>query len=90
MYILYYRPTCPYSKKVLAAAKEYGVGMELRDVAESCHADALRKRGGKLQVPYLIDTARGKEMYESDDIVAYLKGEPLPHTKDESKVCASQ
>ena len=30
-------------------------------------------RGGKQQVPYLIDEARGIEMYESEDIVDYLR-----------------
>ncbi len=85
MYVLYYRPTCPYSKKVLKVIKELGLGIELRDIAEGCHAEELKKRGGKQQVPYLIDRKNKVEMYESDDIVAYLKGKPLPQTKDVSQ-----
>ncbi len=33
----------------------------------------LVARGGKMMVPYLIDPNTGTEMYESDDIVAYLE-----------------
>lgn len=73
MLILYYRPTCAFSKKVLAAAKELGVGLEVRDIGEGTHAQELIKRGGKQQVPYLIDQKRGTELYESDEIVDYLQ-----------------
>jgi len=34
--------------------------------------EELRLRGGKAQFPYLVDPNTGKEMYESDAIVAYL------------------
>ena len=73
MYTLYYRPTCPYSKKVLAAAKALGVGLELRDIGEGVHCGELKKRGGKQQVPYLVDRKHNIEMYESDDIVEYFR-----------------
>lgn len=81
MLILYYRPTCPFSKKVLKAAKELGIGLEVRDIGEDSHCGELKRRGGKQQVPYLVDKAKGVEMYESEDIIAYLKGEPTPQTK---------
>jgi len=35
----------------------------------------LASRGGKVQVPYLIDPNTGREMYESDDIIVYLAKE---------------
>jgi glutathione S-transferase len=35
----------------------------------------LRERGGKVQVPFLVDPNTGRELYESDDIVAYLEKE---------------
>lgn len=74
MLILYYRPTCPYCQKVLREAQRLGtVTFELRDIAQSGHAAALRERGGKQQVPYLVDEERCVEMYESDDIVEYLR-----------------
>jgi glutathione S-transferase len=32
----------------------------------------VKRRGGKYQFPYLVDPNTGKEMYESDAIIAYL------------------
>lgn len=81
MLILYYRPTCPFSKKVLAAAKEIGVGLEVRDIGHGIHCGELKRRGGKQQVPYLVDQAHGVEMYESEDIIAYLKGKNPEHAE---------
>lgn len=78
MLVLYYRPTCPYSKKVLAAARELGVGLEVRDIGEQTHAQELVRRGGKQQVPYLVDRKRGAELYESEDIIAYLREHCVP------------
>ena len=43
-----------------------------RNITDPGVAEELIARGGKLQVPYLIDEARGKELYESEAIVAYL------------------
>lgn len=70
---LYYKPTCPYCVKVLNYMGENNIEtIELLNVDE---IDGLRaelaEKGGKAQVPALeID---GKIMYESSDIVAYLK-----------------
>lgn len=70
---LYYKPTCPYCVKVLNYMGENNIEtIELLNVDE---IDTLRaeltEKGGKAQVPALeID---GKIMYESSDIVAYLK-----------------
>jgi glutaredoxin 3 len=76
MLVLYYRPTCPYCKKVLAAAKELGVGLEVRDIGDAVHAKELVESGGKQQVPYLVDRKYNVSMYESDDIIEYLKHRP--------------
>jgi glutathione S-transferase len=38
----------------------------------------LAQRGGKVQVPYLVDPNTAAAMYESDDIVAYLEAEYGP------------
>ncbi len=74
MLILYYRPTCPYCQKVLYEAKQLkDIAFELRDICEVEHVNELKARGGKQQVPYLIDEERNVEMYESDDIVEYLR-----------------
>ena len=72
MYILYYKPNCPYCQKVLAFAEEENVEFDLRDIHENGHASALVKKGGKKQVPFLVDEKGDIAMYESDDIIAYL------------------
>ncbi len=35
--------------------------------------DILEKLGGKQQVPFLLDVDKGVSMYESDEIISYLK-----------------
>lgn len=50
--------------------------VELRNTSDSDHRDALISGGGKTQVPCLrIETENGQVewMYESDDIIRYLK-----------------
>lgn len=71
-YILFIRPGCPYCGHVLHEAQALGVAFELKNVENPEVAQELKERGGKLQVPYLIDTGNGREMYESDDIISYL------------------
>lgn len=74
MLTLYFRPTCPYCQKVRDAAAEMGIEFDLKDIsADDTSADELIEKGGKRQVPYLVDTDRGVEMYESGDILMYLK-----------------
>lgn len=74
MLTLYYKPTCPFCSRVLAVVDRLGVEVEKKDVSES---EGLRQelieRGGKKQVPYLVDDTVGEAMYESDAIVSYLQ-----------------
>lgn len=72
MLTLYIRPGCPYCAKVLRAGEELGIPFELKSVSNPEVAEELRTRGGKLQVPYLVDAGKGVEMYESDDIIDHL------------------
>ena len=74
VYILYVKTGCPYCAKVLAYAAQHGISFEERNIADAEVADELIERGGKRQVPYLVDVEAAVEMYESDDIVEYLKG----------------
>ena len=65
--------SCPFCVRVQRAIEELGVeGIRLRDTRREAGAsDELRRRGGKVQVPCLfID---GKPLYESADIVAWLR-----------------
>lgn len=73
MLILYMRPTCPYCHKVDAVLAELGLEIENRDIADPKALAELMMRGGKRQVPYLVDAERGVEMYESEDIITYLR-----------------
>lgn len=73
---LYKMDTCPYCKKVFRAIEEMGRNdIEMHDIRR-CSEDKERliRDGGKLQVPCLfID---GEPLYESDDIVAWLRENP--------------
>lgn len=65
--------TCPYCKKVLSFAEEKGIKLNKIDIADKANEDALIQIGGKRQVPFLVDKDRNIQMYESSDIVEYLK-----------------
>lgn len=72
MLILYYRPSCPYCQNVLSAAEALQVSFDLRDISSPEIANELVSKGGKRQVPYLVDGERGNALYESYAIIAYL------------------
>jgi glutaredoxin len=73
MLTLYVKTGCPFCHKVLVAGAELGITFEEKNIADDIVAAELIARGGKRQVPYLVDSERGVEMYESDDIIEYLK-----------------
>jgi glutaredoxin len=66
------RPTCPFCHKVITAAEELGITLDYKNITEPSVAEELVQRGGKQQVPYLVDSANKVEMYESGDIIEYL------------------
>ena len=72
-YILYVRAECPYVTKVKIFAEPLGLEFDERDISDPAVADELIERGGKRQVPYLVDVENVVEMYESEDIIEYLK-----------------
>ncbi len=73
MLTLYVKTGCPYCAKVLAAGEELGIEFDLKNVADEGITEELVARGGKSQMPYLVDSESGTEMYESDDIIEYLQ-----------------
>ncbi|MCR4263524.1 MAG: glutathione S-transferase N-terminal domain-containing protein [Candidatus Roizmanbacteria bacterium] len=79
MLTLYVKTGCPYCIKVLNTGKELGIEFEERNIADDAIASELIKRGGKRQVPYLVDSERNVEMYESADIDAYLRENYAKH-----------
>ena len=72
MLTLYIQDGCGYCAKVLAAGEALGIDFDLKHVSDPAISDELIKRGGKRQMPYLVDDSNGTEMYESDDIIDYL------------------
>ena len=70
--ILFFKPTCPYCQKVLNFMKKNNISLPLKDIqADPHHREELVAVGGKPQVPCLI--IDGRAMYESDNIIAWLK-----------------
>lgn len=75
---LFYKDSCPFCQKVFRFIDKHELRdkIELHDIVKD---DSAKKRlvdeGGMNQVPCLfID---GKPMYESSDIIAFLKSELL-------------
>ena len=80
MLTLYVKTGCPFCHKVLAAGEELSITFEEKNIADDAVAKELIARGGKRQVPYLVDSDRNVEMYESDDINDYLHAQYSPKT----------
>jgi glutathione S-transferase len=68
---LYYLPTCPYCLKVLRFMEVNGIVIDLKSTTEPQNKETLLAVGKMNQVPCLF--IGGKPLYESDDIIAYLK-----------------
>jgi len=84
---LYLAERCPFCVKVRQYLEDIGVAYVAKPIplggGGSPLRDELLRLGGKLQVPFLVDPERGVKMYESDDIIAYVKqsyaqGTPRP------------
>lgn len=74
MLTLYYKPSCPFCQRVLQMADNLQVELELKDVSESEAALAeLLEIGGERQVPFLVDSEKNTSMYESSDIIEYIR-----------------
>lgn len=69
---MYVKPGCPYCIKVDRFLAQEGIEIEHRSVLEGTNADDLLALGGKVQSPCLV--VDGAPLYESDDIIAYLRG----------------
>tara|TARA_Y100000588_G_scaffold132238_1_gene144963 strand:+ start:87 stop:455 length:369 start_codon:yes stop_codon:yes gene_type:complete len=77
--VMYQFQACPFCVKVRRQMRKYGLNIELRDARKDpAHKQALIEGGGRYKVPCLQITADSGEtswLYESDDIIAYLKSE---------------
>ena len=73
---LYHYLSCPFCRRVSAAARQLGMNIETRDILLDAEARAeLIAGGGRSTVPCLrIDKPEGSVwMYESRDIIRYLE-----------------
>ncbi len=70
---LFMLDTCGYCKRVIEYLDENNIPYEKIDISEKENEEALVRIGGKRQVPFMIDTDKNIEMYESSDILEYLK-----------------
>lgn len=70
--VLYIRPNCPHCRKVTNYLKKEKKSIPTKDIGRDGQARAeLIQKGGKQQVPCLM--INGKAMYESNDILNWLK-----------------
>lgn len=70
---LFILETCPYCHKVLDFLKDKNLDYRVIDISNKDSENSLIQIGGKRQVPFLVDTQRNIQMYESNDIIEYLK-----------------
>lgn len=69
--ILFYKPSCPYCKKVLATINTAAKGIQLKNIQSDQRAiQDLIRIGGKRQIPCLL--IDGKPLYESQAIIEWL------------------
>lgn len=73
MYDLYYSETCPYCRKVINYFKENNIAYMPKEINNQEYYNELLEIGKKAQVPFLVDTENEKSMYESEDIINYVK-----------------
>ncbi len=82
MLILYVKTGCPYSARVREAAGEMRIGLEERNITQSeAYERELMEQGGKHETPYLLDEERGVALYDSEEIVRYLRETYSNHRK---------
>ncbi len=72
-FTLYVKTGCAYCAAAIHKLEELNLKWEERNISDDGIVKELIERGGKRQVPYLIDKEKAIEMYESADIVDYLE-----------------
>jgi glutathione S-transferase len=74
MLTLYIKETCPFCQRVLQMGENLQVTFDVKDVSEDESAQAeLMEKGGKDQVPFLVDAEKDVSMYESNDIIEHIR-----------------
>ena len=70
---LFYSDTCPYCKKVIDFFESNNVKFIPKEIHQSPNYDELMTIGKIAQVPFLVDKENNVSMYESGDIIEYVK-----------------
>lgn len=70
---LFILETCPYCKKVIDYMKENNIKFHKFDTINSDNVLRLLSIGGKDQVPFLYNEKTNDKLYESDEIIKYLR-----------------
>ncbi|MEK7558240.1 MAG: glutaredoxin family protein [Patescibacteria group bacterium] len=73
MIIIYTKLDCPYCEKVKNRIGELAIPYTEKSIADEGVAEELIAKGGKRQVPYLIDSERDISIYGENAIVDYLE-----------------
>ncbi len=70
---LYILDTCPFCRKVINYFDDNKIKYIKKNILDKKNLEELMNLGGKQQVPFLVDTECDKCLYESDDIIEYVK-----------------
>lgn len=70
---LYVLETCPFCQKVMTFFRDNCVEYIKNDISNPLFKNELIKIGGKDQVPFLYDRENEIKMYESNDIIDYVR-----------------
>jgi len=74
MIILFHKEECPFCHKVRQFMSDENISfVSVVSKSGAPNRKLLEKIGGKGQVPFMIDADAGEMMYESDEIIEYLK-----------------
>lgn len=80
MLILYTRTGCGFCERVRAYLVRANLTYTEREITDPTAYAKLVAKGGKAQVPFLVDTDRNTAKYESLDIIEYLHTTYAPLT----------
>ncbi len=73
MFDLFELERCPYCQKVIEFMDSKDIKYTKHDITNPTEEETLIRLGGKRQVPFLYNKENGLKMYESADIIEYLK-----------------
>ena len=73
MFDLFILETCPHCEKVMDFLEENNIKYHKFDIINKDNVLRLLSIGGKEQVPFLYNEHTNDKIYESDDIIEYIK-----------------